>query len=512
MANDAQSSTPDQPFFDPFIFFTTAGFAVLVVTASIINLEATNWILKAIQGWVVSQFAWLFVISVTGFLVFAIYLCISKYGRIRLGPNDSTPDFTRMTWFAMLFSAGMGIGLVFYGVAEPVLHYVNPPSESPMTPAAARDAMRITMFHWGFHAWGIYAIMGMALAYFHHRLGKPLAIRCTLEPFLGRYTNRSAGKFVDILAVLGTLFGLATSLGLGASQINAGLDRLFGVDTAVTAQLWIIGIITLCATVSLVTGLDKGIRRLSELNMLLALLLLVFVLVLGPTAYLLRGLPDHLGSYLQRVAGMSLYTDAFRVSTWQASWTLFYWAWWISWAPFVGTFIARISRGRTIREFVLGVLLVPTLAGVVWFGIFGGAALHIELLAGGGISEAVKANVATAIFALLDHFPFAQLTSLIAVILIAVFFVTSSDSGSFVVDMLTSGGHPSPPVWQRIFWAFTEGTLAAILLLVGGLGALQAGAISTGLPFCIVLIFISFSLMRSLRGESVPNTLPPTLP
>lgn len=501
--NSTGDPSKPQHTFDPFIFFTTAGLAILVVTASVINLESTNWILKATQNWIVSQFAWLFVTSVTGFLGFAIYLCISKYGRIRLGPDDSTPDFTRMTWFAMLFSAGMGIGLVFYGVAEPVLHYVTPPSESPMTPAAARDAMRITMFHWGFHAWGIYAIIGMALAYYHHRLGKPLAMRFTLEPFLGRYTNRSAGKSIDILAVLGTLFGLATSLGLGAAQINAGLDSLFGVSSAVTAQLWIIGIITLCATVSLVTGLDKGIRRLSELNMVLALLLLVFVLVLGPTAYLLRGLPDHLGSYLQRIAGMSLYTDAFRASDWQASWTIFYWAWWISWAPFVGSFIARISRGRTIREFVLGVLLVPTLAAVVWFGVFGGAALHIELFSGGGIAEAVTVNVATAIFALLDHFPFAQVTSLIAVVLTAVFFVTSSDSGSFVIDMLTSGGHPSPPVWQRIFWAFTEGTLAAILLLVGGLGALQAAAISTGLPFCIVIIFIAFSLMRSLQKEGV---------
>ena len=443
----------------------------------------------------------MFVVTVTGLVIFALYLATSRYGHIKLGDQDSQPLFSTGTWFAMLFSAGMGLGLVFYGVAEPILHFSSPPHAQPGTAAAARDAMRFSIFHWGVHAWGIYAVMGLALALSHFRYHQPLAVRSTLAPLLGQYTHRWPGKLIDVLAVLATLFGLATSLGLGATQINAGFQRLFGVQIGIEAQLVIIASITLCATLSLVTGLERGIRRLSELNMLLAVLLLLFIFLVGPTAYLMRGLPDHVGSYMQTVIGMSLFTDAFRSSSWQESWTVFYWAWWISWSPFVGMFIARVSKGRTIREFVIGVLLAPTAGGILWFSIFGGAALHIELFGDGGIVDAVNQNVATAIFALLDHFPLAFVSSLLAIFLIAVFFVTSSDSGSFVVDMLTSGGNPSPPVKQRVFWAVTEGVLAAALLLIGGLSALQAGAISTGLPFCGVLIAICVSLLYSLRNE-----------
>jgi len=330
-------------------------------------------------------------------------------------------------------------------------------------------------------------------------------MRSTLEPLLGKNTHRWQGKLVDIFAVLGTLFGLATSLGLGAAQINAGLAELFGTTVSTNAQVIIIVVITLCAMTSLVLGLKKGIRRLSELNMLLALLLLGFVLFAGPTAALLRGLPDLLGSYLQGLPGLSLSTHPFRNLEWQKSWTIFYWAWWLSWSPFVGMFIARISRGRTIRQFVLGVLIIPTLLSLVWFGIFGGAALRIELYNNGvnvpGLDEAVQENSATAIYALLANFPFSALVNTLAIILVAVFFITSSDSGSFVVDMLTSGGNPNPPVAQRIFWACMEGLLAIILLMLGGLNALQAGAVSMGLPFCLIIIAVVWCLLKKLAME-----------
>ncbi|HHX82964.1 MAG TPA: BCCT family transporter, partial [Pseudomonadaceae bacterium] len=419
----------------------------------------------------------------------------------RLGPPDSTPEFAFFPWLAMLFSAGMGIGLVFFGVAEPVLHFLQPPTAEPLSVAAAREAMRYSIFHWGLHAWAIYAVLGLALALFHFRLGQPLAIRSTLAPLLGRHTHRWPGKSIDVLAVLGTLFGLATSLGLGAAQISAGLQQLFGVSEGLATQIWVIVVITFFATLSLVLGLEKGIRRLSELNLVLAGLLLLFVLLIGPTAVLLRGIVDNLGNYLQNLPAMSLSTHPFRGLDWQKSWTIFYWSWWLSWAPFVGVFIARISRGRTLREFVVGVLLLPTLLSLVWFGVFGGAALHIELEDSDALSGVVSENSALAIYVLLEHLPFAELSSFLAMLLVAVFFITSSDSGSFVVDMLTSGGNPNPPVVQRIFWASLEGLIAIMLLLTGGLAALQAGAVSMGLPFALVLLGVAVALVRQLRIE-----------
>ena len=490
---------------DPLIFFSVLGLVLIVLSATVINREQTGTFLFGLQDAIVEYFSWLFSLTVTGLLVFSIWLVFSRFGRIKLGPDDSTPEFNTIAWISMLFSAGMGIGLVFFGVAEPVLHYLTPLQAAPETIAAAREAMRLSIFHWGLHAWAIYAVLGMALAFYHFRHNQPLAMRSTLEPLLGKNTHRWQGKLVDIFAVLGTLFGLATSLGLGAAQINAGLAELFGTTVSTNAQVIIIVVITLCAMTSLVLGLKKGIRRLSELNMLLALLLLGFVLFAGPTAALLRGLPDLLGSYLQGLPGLSLSTHPFRNLEWQKSWTIFYWAWWLSWSPFVGMFIARISRGRTIRQFVLGVLIIPTLLSLVWFGIFGGAALRIELYNNGvnvpGLDEAVQENSATAIYALLANFPFSALVNTLAIILVAVFFITSSDSGSFVVDMLTSGGNPNPPVAQRIFWACMEGLLAIILLMLGGLNALQAGAVSMGLPFCLIIIAVVWCLLKKLAME-----------
>jgi choline/glycine/proline betaine transport protein len=486
---------------DPFIFGTVLVLVSLILFAAIIDIDQTRAILLLIQDRVVEYFAWLFSLVVSFLLIFAGWLAFSRYGHICLGPDGCNPDFSFPAWLAMLFSAGMGIGLIFFGVAEPVQHYIAPLNAVPQSAAAAREAIRYSVFHWGLHAWAIYAVLGLSLALFHFRHGKPLAIRSTMEPLLGIHTHGWPGKLLDTLAVLGTLFGLATSLGLGAAQINAGLFHLFGLAIAPGMQVTIIVVITFLATLSLVLGLDRGIRRLSEFNMLLALLLLVFVLMLGPTATLLRGIPDSLGNYLQNLPGMSFSTHPFRSLDWQKSWTIFYWAWWLSWAPFVGTFIARISRGRTVKEFVLGVLLLPAIISLLWFSIFGGAALQLELGGDVCVTTAVQKDSALAIYALLEHLPLQGLTNLVAIVLVAVFFITSSDSGSFVVDMLTSGGNPHPPVWQRIFWASTEGVLAIILLLIGGLNALQAGAVSMGLPFCLLMLAVSWSLLRQLRTE-----------
>jgi len=486
---------------DPLIFFSVLGLVVVILLTTIINRQAVGTVLYAAQDTIVELFAWGFSLTVSILLLFSLALAFSRYGRIRLGPDGSQPEFNLLAWVSMLFSAGMGIGLVFFGVAEPALHFLAPLHSEPETASAAKEALQRSIFHWGLHAWAIYAVIGMALAFCHFRQGHPLSIRSTLTPLLGRWTHQWPGKVIDIFAVLGTLFGLATSLGLGAAQINAGLDVLFGVNQDINIQILIIIMITFCATLSLVLGLKKGIRRLSEFNMALALMLVLFVLIVGPTRTLLANLPVYLGNYLQGFPGLSM-ENPYNNLEWQKSWTVFYWAWWMSWSPFVGMFIARISRGRTIREFIIGVLIAPTLLSVVWFGIFGGAAMQFELAGTASVTEAVQANSATAIYALMGNFSFPHIASWVTMFLVAIFFITSSDSGSFVVDMLTSGGHPSPPVWQRVFWACTEGLIAIILLLIGGLSALQAGVVSMGFPFCLILLALTYCIVLQLKNEN----------
>jgi choline/glycine/proline betaine transport protein len=413
----------------------------------------------------------------------------------------------------MLFSAGMGIGLLFFSVAEPLFHFADPPSGTTNSVEAAREAMRITFFHWGLHAWAIYIVIGMALSYFAYRHDLPLTIRSTLYPILGNRIHGPIGNVVEIIAVFGTLFGIATSLGLGVTQINAGLAHLGWIDANTTNQLILIAVITLAATVSVVTGLDAGIKRLSEINLVLGLGLVLFVFILGPTTFLMMSYVQGTGSYLAGLVNLSFQTDAYKGIEWQASWTMFYWAWWISWSPFVGMFIARISRGRTIREFVGGVLLVPTLLTFAWLTIFGNTAIYLEL---NELATMVGASTETALFVLLAEFPLAEVTSVLGVIVIATYFVTSSDSGSLVIDTLTSGGNMDPPVWQRVFWALMEGAIAGVLLLAGaqaasggseeveattGLEALQAAAITTALPFCIIMLVICWSLYRGLSRD-----------
>ncbi len=436
-------------------------------------------------------------VSVLVMLVGAVALGLSPLGRLRLGKPHDRPEFSTLTWFAMLFSAGMGIGLLFYGVAEPVTHYAHPPTSEAFSPQAARDAMGIALFHWGLHAWGIYAVVALALGYRCYALGEPLSVRMTLRPILGRLVDGPLGQCVDILAVFATIFGLATSLGLGAKQINGGLHQVFGLEISSEAQVVIITLVTLVATASVVSGLKAGVRRLSELNMLLAALLLGFVLLLGSTGALLLGFFENLGSYARIIVQRSL---TFGDTPWQSDWTLFYWAWWIAWSPFVGTFIARISKGRSVRELVFGVLLVPSALGALWFTVMGNSALELQSSVG-GLAAVVDRDASLAIYALLERFPLASITQPLAVVLVITFFVTSSDSGSLVVDMLTSGGNVEPPVWQRIFWAITEGAVAATLLSLGGLKALQSAAISVGVPFSVVLLLMLIALTKQLTAS-----------
>ena len=490
------------------VFWTSTGLIVFFVAFSLVNLAQMKEVFDAVRAVITDRAGWLFVGAVNIYLAIVVYLLMSRYGSIRLGGANAEPEFSTWGWLAMLFSAGMGIGLVFWSVAEPIYHFSAPPWGEPKTPAAAELAMGITFFHWGLHAWGLYALMALGLAYFAFNRGLPLTIRSVFYPLLGERIHGWIGNLIDILAAVATLFGLATSLGLGAQQVNAGLDYLFSIGQGSMQQILLIMGITLMATVSVVLGLDKGIRRLSQFNMVAALALLLFVFIAGPSLHLLDAFVQNVGVYLTNLPKLSLWTEAYGRGTWQHGWTIFYWAWWIAWAPFVGIFVARISRGRTIRQFLLCVLLVPSLMTFLWLTVFGNSALFGELYGRGSIVEAVNENVATALFVLLDTFPWAALTSALSVVVITVFFVTSSDSASLVVDIITAGGHPNPPTVQRIFWAVTEGVVAAVLLVGGGLGALQTGVIITGLPFALVILFIGFSLLRGLKDENLkePST------
>ncbi|MEZ4439085.1 MAG: BCCT family transporter [Polyangiaceae bacterium] len=502
---EASASAKRARTINPPVFITSAVLLVALLTYAVVATKSASTLFAELLDGVGTYFGWLYVSSVALFIGFSLWLLMSRHATLRLGADDERPDFSTLSWFAMLFSAGMGIGLVFYGVAEPIMHFRDPPRGEGGTLAARRMALPLTMFHWGIHAWAIYVLVGLAIAYFAYRKGLPLSLRSCLHPLLGDRIDGPIGHAVDIVAVFGTLFGLATSLGLGAMQVSAGLAHLFGTPHTTAFQLVLIAVITICATVSLVTGVDKGIRRLSELNLLLAATLMVFVVLAGPTLAIFDGLVQGVGGYLSVVVERTFAVGAHseEAKTWSKSWTLFYWGWWIAWAPFVGMFVARISRGRTVREFVLGVLLVPTAVTLLWFGVFGGTALHLEA-EGAGIAQAVSQDVSTAIYVVLEKLPLASLTSGLAALVVAVFFVTSSDSASFVVDMLTSGGHPNPPVWQRVFWASAEGACAAVLLYAGGkaaLTALQAAVVSIGLPFCIILLLVMASLIKALRSE-----------
>jgi len=622
----------------PVVFPASAILIVVFVLLAALFPAYTYMTFSTVQSWITKHFGWLYVFAMTGFLIYALVLGLGRFGKVRLGPNDSRPDFPTITWFAMLFSAGMGIGMLFWGVAEPLFHYVAPPDAKAETLQAARDAMGLTLFHWCLHPWALYALVALSLAYFGFRRGLPLSFRSVFYPFFGDRIHGRLGDAIDILAVLATLFGLATSLGLGAKQVNAGLYYVFGLPQGPGVQVIIIACITCAAVASLVSGLEVGIRRLSELNMGLAAFLLIFLFIFGPTVFLMESLVSNFGQYLSKIPHHSFWTGAYDKSAdaqWLGWWTVFYWGWWIAWSPFVGMFIARISKGRTIRQFIGGTLLVPTGVAIIWMTGFGGSALHQEIydrvlpeskaeeLAEGAYApqtlpimvkdgeygmpqtpdgdllaadiksisspeyvivhpngetapessgssagatlfetddgrelyynqhgvlidleshrpfepnrserydgpfmaedhdidlagylnepvlnaehDTLVDTTATSMFFMLEAYPMATLTALIGTLSIILFFITSSDSASLVADIISSGGSENPTVGTRIFWGILEGCLAAVLLLAGGLKALQTGSITIALPFTIVIIgmciCLHIGLLREARGD-----------
>ncbi len=492
----------------PAVFWPSLTILLLAAGTAMLFPDGTSEVLAEIQSAIVAGWGWYYVLVVAVFVAFSLYMGLSRFGKIRLGPDDEEPEYGLMAWFSMLFAAGMGIGLVFWGAAEPLTFFVNPkPGVTGDSSALAEQAMAQVFLHWGLHAWAIYVVVGLALAYSIHRKGRPVSIRWALEPLLGDRVRGRLGDLIDTVAVVGTVAGVATSLGLGVQQISAGLVHLGVFDSAGNSlMIPLIAVITLFAILSVVSGIGKGIKWLSNVNLALAGVFLLAILVLGPTLFILRDFVQNVGVYLGSVVPLTFSTSAFQGDAgeaWQGSWTMFYWGWWMSWAPFVGVFIARISRGRTIRQFVGGVLLVPTLVTFVWFSVLGGTAIYRQMEGPGGLLEAdgsiISQNV---LFDVLQGLPLGAVLSVVAIVLVTIFFVTSSDSGSLVVDMLASGGNPDPPTWSRVLWASTEGVVAAGLLLAGGLTALQTGAIITALPFSVVMLAMCVATYKALSLET----------
>ncbi|MFC9897533.1 BCCT family transporter [Nocardia sp. NPDC127579] len=459
---------------------------------------------SAALTWVLSNFDWLFVVSADVFLVLCVVIAISRFGRVRLGADDSEPEFSNLAWIAMMFSAGMGIGLMFYGVGEPLQHFVSPPPSTAITPQttdAAKTALQYSLFHWTLTPWAIYGMVGLALAYAGFRKGRGNRLSAVFVPLLGvRRANGWAGQAIDLLAVFATVFGTATSLGLGTLQVAKGLHLTANAPDTVTVQLIIIAALGTAFVVSAFSGLHKGVKWLSTVNIALAALLMVFIFVLGPTVYILDSLPASIGNYLFNLLPMATRTSAYADPDWLGTWTIFYWAWWVSWAPFVGTFIARISRGRTIREFLIGVLLVPSAVTTVWFCIMGGSA--IRLTATGVADLAQYATDAEAsLFGMLDALPLGTVTSWISMILVMTYFVTSADSASLVMGSLTSRGALHPPSWLVVTWGVLMAAVAAVLLVAGGLKSLQTATILVALPFVLVMLALCWSLFKELRED-----------
>jgi len=496
--------------------FLISGVAVVIFVFYTIALpEQAAGIFSAMFNFTTKNFDWFLIGAADLVVIFSLLLIVTPYGKVRLGGNEAVPDYTYMGWFAMLFAAGMGIGLMFYGVSEPLTHFSTSLGETsvenglrtdwaPLGAATGNEAeslrlgMAATIYHWGLHPWAIYAVVALALALFTYNKGLPLTIRSAFYPVLGERVWGWPGHIIDIIAVFATLFGLATSLGLGATQANAGLNELFGVPIGQTSEIILISLITAVALVSVLRGLDGGVKVLSEINMGLAALLALFTLIVGPTVFLLAFFWDSLVAYVEYLPALANPFGREDVNFSQG-WTAFYWAWWISWSPFVGMFIARVSRGRTVREFIICVLLIPSMVCVLWMSIFGGTAIHQVL--NDGYTGAQDAGLPLQLFKMLDQLPLASITSFIGIVLVVVFFVTSSDSGSLVIDTITAGGKVDAPVPQRVFWCIFEGAVAIALLIGGGLAALQSMVISTGLLFTLLLLFMCYCIFRGLQDE-----------
>ncbi|HHC6578273.1 TPA: BCCT family transporter [Vibrio parahaemolyticus] len=501
--------------------FAISGMAiVLFVVATLTFRQQVEPFFAGLRAWLVSNLDWFFLASGNVFVIVCLVLIVTPLGRVRIGGTEATPDYSYAGWLAMLFAAGMGIGLVFFGVSEPMLHFssalggVNIENGvrtdwAPLggavgdTDAASALGMAATIYHWALHPWSIYALLALGLAIFSFNKGLPLTMRSIFYPLFGERVWGWVGHIIDILAVVATVFGLATSLGYGASQAATGLNFLFGVPMTDTTQVVLIVVITALALISVVAGLDSGVKRLSEINMILAAMLLFFVIIVGPTMAILTGFFDNIASYITNIPALSMPFEREDVN-YSQGWTAFYWAWWISWSPFVGMFIARVSRGRSVREFIICVILIPSTVCVLWMTAFGGTA--ISQYVNDGYEAVFNAELPLKLFAMLDVMPFAEITSVVGIILVVVFFITSSDSGSLVIDTIAAGGKVDAPTPQRVFWCTFEGLVAIALMLGGGLAAAQAMAVTTGLPFTIVLLVATVSLIKGLMDEPRPST------
>lgn len=512
MSGQSEARRPDdaaktaQPQVLRWVFWPAAVIVIAFAAFALLAPGIAEAMFRSVQTTIVNAFSWYYVLIAAFFVAFCLFLGFSRFGDIRLGRDDDEPEFSLPSWFALLFAAGMGIGLVFYGVSEPLSHFVSPrPGVSGTPEQLAQQALGQTYLHWGVHAWSIYVVIGLALAYAIHRRRRPISIRWTLEPLLGKRVAGGWGHAIDVVALVGTLFGVATSLGLGVLQMSAGLNAAGIADPDEGTQVVLILIISVFVLMSVLSGVSKGMKWLSNINLALAAVLVIYLLVMGPTSFLLREFVQSLGFYIQNFVGMSFNVSAFQGEAgeaWQASWTSFYWGWWISWAPFVGIFIARVSKGRTVREFVIGVILVPTLLGVLWFSVLGGSALAIELANPGTLVAADgTVDLQGALFELLQHVPGSAIISVGALLLIAIFFITSADSGALVMGMIATGGQPEPKRWVRTFFVAVTAALAIALLLSGGLAALQTAAITIALPFSIVLLLICWSTVVAFTRE-----------
>ena len=484
---------------NPNVFLSTVAIIVVFLAIVVLAPHSFDLLTRQLNQWVIDSFSWFYVLSVAVFLILLVYIALSDMGKIKLGPEHSQPSYSNGSWFAMLFTAGMGIGLMFFGIAEPVMHYVTPPTGEAQTIQAAQDAMRVTFFHWGLHAWAIYTVVGLSLAYFAYRHNLPLKVRSALYPMIGQKIYGPLGDAVDTFATIGTVFGVATTLGFGVTQMNSGLNYLFGIEQSPTIQVTLIIVVSAMASMSVFLGLDKGVKRLSELNLILALILLLFVFFASSSVYLLQTTIQNAGQYISNLFSMTFNLYAYQPNGWIGGWTIMYWAWWISWSPFVGMFIARVSKGRSIREFIVGVLLIPTGFTLIWMGFMGNAALYSILQeANHGLVLAVQKDSSVALFEFLHSLPFSNVMSLLATFLVMLFFVTSADSGALVTDYLTAKSENSP-IWQRLFWTVLMAVLAIVLLLVGGLSALQSATMMSALPFTFIMLFICWGLLKALR-------------
>ena len=499
----------------PGIFFPAAAIILLFVIGTLIFTDAVGRGTEAASNWLMDNMGWFYVLGVTTFLVFLLFIALSRFGRIKLGPDDEPAEHSGKSWFAMLFAAGIGTILMFWGVAEPVSHFGDPPRQGvePESVLAAEEALAFTFYHFTYHTWAIFALPGLAFCYFLYKRNLPPRVSSILQPILGERIHGPIGQVVDVLAIVGTVFGLAVSVGLGTLQINGGLNQLFGVPESDLTLVIVIVVVSAIALISVTLGLEKGIKRLSNINIVTAVALMIFVFVTGATVFMTKGTIEAFGNYVALLPELALWNDTFADTGWQSSWTVFYWAWTITWAPFVGLFIARISRGRTVREFVLGVLAVPATFSVIWFGIFGTGSIDIEMNGEGGLVDRVvgDGDIPGALFAFLENFPFSTVTSVISIILVVIFFTTSVDSAALITDTMANGHEEDAPLRQRIFWGIAIGAVAIILLTVtaggAGLEALETTTIVVGFPFFILALFQIYSVYRAMREDA--GELPP---